>query len=158
MYKNYYKCRKLYIDYILCSPAFNKNQFLTEIDSYLQTMGGVKTKPNSMWRLQYRSTVSDSYKKLFENFISCNGMNLMDLGITREASTTKTSHDLYLTNIDKNQGLVESISYEIEYHYPVTFRQTKSMIKPKIKAIKRRRMSLFTNKTLFKKYKKGTGN
>ena len=82
----------------------------------------------------------------------------MDSGITRETSTTKSSLDLILTNINKNQCIVNSISYDITDHYPVFFSLTKSMIKPKIKTSNRRSMSAFNNKILFEKYKKELEN
>ena len=97
-------------------------------------------------------------KKRFEDVISSNGINLIDLGITRETSTTKSSLDFFLTNINKNQCIVNSISYDITDHYPVCFSLTKSMIKPKIKASIRRSMSAFNNKILFEKYKKELEN
>ena len=82
----------------------------------------------------------------------------MDSGITRQTSTTKSSLDLFLTNINKNQCIVNSISYDMTDHYPVFFSLTKSMVKPKIKASKRRSMSAFNNKILFEKYKKELEN
>ena len=60
-------------------------------------------------------------KKRSEDVISDDGMILTDSGITRETSTTKTSLDLFLTNIEKNQCIVEPISYDITDHYPVVF-------------------------------------
>ena len=82
----------------------------------------------------------------------------MDSGITRETSTTKSSLDLFLTNINKNQCIVSSISYDITDHYPVFFCLTKSLIKPKTKVSKRRSMSAFNNKILFEKYKRELEN
>ena len=82
----------------------------------------------------------------------------MDSGITRETSTTKSSLDLFLTNINKNQCTVNSISYDITDHYPVFFSLTKNMINPKIKAFKRRSMSAFNDKILFEKCKKELEN
>ena len=112
-----------------------------------------------MWRLQFRLAISDSNKKKrFEDVISSNGINLMDSGITRETSTTKSSLDLFLTNINKNQCIVDSISYANTDHYQVFFSLTKSMINPKIKASKRRSMSAFNNKIPFEKYKKELEN
>ena len=61
------------------------------------------------------------FKKLFEVVIFSNGINLMDSGITREMSKTKSSLDLFQTDINKNQCIVNSISYDITDHYPVFF-------------------------------------
>ena len=58
-------------------------------------------------------------KKLFEDVIST--INLMDSGITTETSTTKLSLHLFLKNINKNQCIVISISYDFTDHYPVIF-------------------------------------
>ena len=58
------KIRTNYENYTLITyyvpPGFNKNQFLTEFDSCLEN---IEPKSYHMWRLQYRSTISDSYKK-----------------------------------------------------------------------------------------------
>ena len=97
-------------------------------------------------------------KKRFEDVFSGNGINLMDSGITRETSTTKSSLDLILTNINKNQCIVNSISYDINDHYPVLFCLTKNVTKTKTIAFKRRSMSVFNIKTLFEKYKKELEN
>ena len=69
----------------------------------------------------------------------------------KETSTTKTSLDIFLTNINKNQCVIESISYDITDHYPVVFRVTKNMIRHKTEASKRRCMSVFNKKRLFEK-------
>ena len=49
--------------------------------------------------------------------------------------------------------------YQLRHHRSLSsiFQLTKSMIKPKIKASKRRSMSAFNNKILFEKKQKGTG-
>ena len=65
------------------------------------------------------------YKKRFEDIISSNGKNLMNSGITRETTRTKTSLDLFLQTVGKNQCIVEFISYDITDRYPVVFRVTK---------------------------------
>ena len=139
-------------------PGFNKNQFFTEIESYLESM--VDTNQNliicgdfNIYQLSLTPI-----KTRFEDVISSNGINLMDSGITRETSTTKSSLDLFLTNINKNQCIVNSISYDITDHYPLFFSLSKSKIKPKIKTSKRRSMSAFNNKILFEKYKKELEN
>ena len=139
-------------------PGFNKNQFLTEFDSYLETMVDANQNLIICGDFNIDQLSLTPIKKRFEDVISSNGINLMDSGITRETSTTKSSLDLFLTNINKNLCIVNSISYDITDHYPVFFSLTKSMIKPKIKASKRRSMSPLNNKILFEKYKKELEN
>ena len=135
-------------------PWFNKNQFFIEFDSHLETMVDANQNLIICGDFNIDQLSLTPIKKRFEDVISSNGINLMDLGITRKTSTTKSSLDLFLTNINKNQCIVNSISYDITDHYPVFFSQTKSMIKPKIKKSKRHSMSAFNNKILFEKYKK----
>ena len=94
---------------------------MTEIDSYLETMVGVNPNLIVCGDFNIDQLSVTPIKKRFKDVISSNGMNLMDSGITRETSTTKTAPYLFLINIDKNQCLVESISYDITDHYPVVF-------------------------------------
>ena len=138
-------------------PGFNKNQFMTEFDSYLETMVDANQNLSICGDFNKDQLSLTPIKKRLEDVISSNGINLIDSGITRETPTTKSSLDLFLTIINKNQCIVNSISYDITDHYPVFFCLTKSMIKPKIKASKRCSMSAFNNKILFEKYKKRTG-
>ena len=139
-------------------PGFNKNQFLTEFDIYLETMVDANQNFIICGDFNKDQLSLTPIKKRLDDVISGNGINLMDSGITRETSTTKSSLDLFLTIINNNQCIVNSISYDITDHYPVFFNLTKSMIKPKIKASKRRSMSAFNNKILFEKYKKELEN
>ena len=138
--------------------GFNKNQFLTEFDSCLETMVDANQNLIICGDFIIDQLSLTPIKKRFEDVISSNGINLIDSGITRETSTTKSSLDLFLTNINKSQCIVNSISYDITDHYPVFFSLKKSMIKPKIKAFKRSSMSAFNNKILFEKYKKELEN
>ena len=138
-------------------PGFNKNQFLTEFYSYFETMVGANQNFIICGDFNIDQLSLTPIKERFEDFISSNGINLMDLGITRGTSTTKSSLNLILTNINKDQCIVNSISYDINNHYTVFFCLTK-MIKAKIKAFKRRSMSVFNNKTLFEKYKRELKN
>ena len=84
-------------------------------------------------------------------------MNLMESGITRETSATKTSLDLCLTKTNKNQcSRIHQIQIH-QRHYgfqSCSFCLTKNMIKRKIKTFKHRSMSFFSNKTLFEKINK----
>ena len=139
-------------------PGFKKNQFLTEFDNYLETMVDANQNLIICGDFNIDQLSLTPIKKKFEDVICSNGINLMDSGITRETSTTKSSLDLFLTNINKNQCIVNSIGYDITDHYPVFLSLTKSMIKPKIKASKRCSTSAFNNKILFEKYKKELEN
>ena len=134
-------------------PRVQKNQFLTEFDTYLETMVGANQNLIICGNFNIDQLSLTPIKKRFEDVVSSNGINLMDSGITRETSTTKTSLDLFLTNINKDQCTVNSISYDITDHYPVFFCLSKNMIKTKIKAFKRRSMSVFNKKILFEKHK-----
>ena len=100
-------------------PGFNKNQFLTEFDSYLETMVGANQNLIICGHFNIDQLSVTPMKKRFEDVISSNCINLMNSGITRETSTTKSSLDLFRTNIDKNQCTVNFISYDITDHYPV---------------------------------------
>ena len=139
-------------------PGFNKNQYLTGFDRYLETMVDANQNLIICGDFNIDQLSLTSIKKRFEDVISSNVINLMDSRITREPSTTKSSLDLFLTIVNKNQCWVHSISYDITDHYPVLFCLTKSMIKPKIKASKRRSITAFNNKILYEKYKKELEN
>ena len=102
-------------------PGFNKNQFLTEFYSYLETKVGTNQNLIICGDFNIDQLSLISIKKRFEDDISNNGINLMDSGITRETSSTKSSLNLFLTTIKKDQCIVISISYETTDHYPVFF-------------------------------------
>ena len=104
---------------MLCSSGFNKSQFLTEFDTYLETMVGANQNLIKCGDFNIDQLSLTPMKKRFEDFIST--INLMDSGITIETSTTKSSLDLFLTKINKNQCIVISISYDITDHYPEFF-------------------------------------
>ena len=59
----------------------------------------------------------------------------MELGITRETTTEKSSLDLYLKSTNKDQCIVNSISYDITDHYPVCFLSNKKYDKNHDKSI-----------------------
>ena len=101
-------------------PGFNKNQFMTEFDSYLETMVGANQNL-ICGEFNIDQLSLTPIKKRFEDVISSNGINLMDSGITRETSRTKSTLDFFLTNINKDQCKVNSISYDITDQYPVFF-------------------------------------
>ena len=130
----------------------NHNQFLTEFDSYLETMVGVNQNLILCGDFNINQLSLIPIKKQFDGVISRNGMNPIDSGTNKETSRTKTTLNIFLTNIHKKQCVVESISNDIKDRYPVVFCLTKILIKPKIKASKRRCMSVFNKKRLFKKY------
>ena len=102
-------------------PGFNKNQFLTEFDSYLETMMDANQNLIICGDFKIDQLSLTPIKKRFEDVISSNGIKLIDSGKTRETSTTKSSLYLFLRNINKNQCIVNSISYDITDHYPVFF-------------------------------------
>ena len=137
-------------------PGFNKNQLLTEFDSYFETMVDANQNLIICGDFNIDQLYLTPIKMRFEDVISSNGINLMDSGITRETSTTKSSLNLFLTNINKNQCIVNSISYDITDHYSAFFSLTKSMIKPKIKASKRTVCLPSTTKYCLKNTKKET--
>ena len=92
------------------TPGFNKNQFLTEFDSYLETMVGANQNLIICGDFNIVQLSLTPIKKRYEDVISSNGINLMDSGITRETSTTESTLGLFLTNINKDQCIVISIS------------------------------------------------
>ena len=70
-------------------PGFNKNQFLTEFDSYLETMVGANQNLIMCRDFNIDQLSLTPIKNRFDDIISSNGINLMGSGITRETSTTK---------------------------------------------------------------------
>ena len=94
---------------------------MTEFDSYFESMVGANQNLIICGDFNIDQLSLTPITKRFEDVTSGNGINLMDSGITRETSTTKLSLDLFLTNINKDQCIVNSISYDITDHYLVSF-------------------------------------